>query len=484
MRRIGLIGIAWTVALLGCAPARQAAPRLERVPSRVSARPAWTTQTRPGYFVGLSRPADTEADARDQALADARRQIVEYLGIRLETELLDQVLEKQTGGLTQLDERTEVKVETASRAAVQARAEAWHVEESPDGAYLAWCSVPFSEERHRTFVQEMVEATLAVSGDVYGKGQQYQAHGDLAQALDAYTDALEALEELKDWTSDRDLLTESDRLRADVRGKAKDLLGRLSLSVEQDGQTGRVGRALAAPLTVRIKWDQAGRLSPVPHLTVHFEWADGTGDLDAVANTDQTGVAQCNVRRIDEPGRHEVRAVVGDVRWERLIDVVLPRTTFHFSAFFPTALVHIQERLLSEPRAESTVGTQITQALRDAGFEVITPEGRPPAGEDAMVRWAKAQGADLLVFGTASADDVNRIREGFFVVTAAAQIHVRATATGKVVTTRDLVNGKQTDTRGFGNSEQAAAREAIQFRKTPDVWGELVRGIQQALVEE
>ena len=450
----------------------------------MSPRPSWIDQTMPGHFVGLSRPAESEAEARQQALADGRRQIVESLGIQLGSELLDRVVEERTGGLSQLDERTEVKVQTASKAVVQAAPQAWHVEQTRDGMFLAWCRISFSEAKHRAFVQEMVQATLAVAGDIHGKGSHHQTRGDVARALDAYADALEALEDLKGWTSDRDLLTRPDQLRAEIRGKAKDLLGRLSVTTARDGQTGRVGEALPSPLSVKVVSDRLGRLQPVPHLGVRFEWALGSGDMDQIANTDQLGVAVCRVRRIDDPGRHEVRATIGDSRWERLMDTVLPQAGFHFSAFYPTCLVHIGESVLSRRGEQSTVQTQITQALRDAGFEVLTPKGRPPAGEDAAVRWAREHDADLLVFGAAAADDVRRVMDGYYVVTASAQIHVRDTATGKVVTTLKLVNSRDTDTRGFGSTEDAAARDAIQFRKVADLWPGFVRNIQRALVEE
>jgi len=43
-------------------------------------RPSWIDKPQPGYFIGISQKLPEEADARTEALQNAKRQIIESLG--------------------------------------------------------------------------------------------------------------------------------------------------------------------------------------------------------------------------------------------------------------------------------------------------------------------------------------------------------------------------------------------------------------------
>src|SRR5690606_13473361 len=88
------------------------------------------------YFVGLSQPLRTEADARDQALTSGRAQVVRYLAESIET---GSITTKATSGATdalssRLDEDTFVQTASAGVARL-VKDEAWCVqpEATPGG---------------------------------------------------------------------------------------------------------------------------------------------------------------------------------------------------------------------------------------------------------------------------------------------------------------------------------------------------------------
>ncbi|HHI01886.1 MAG TPA: hypothetical protein ENL22_00005, partial [candidate division Zixibacteria bacterium] len=57
-------------------------------------RPDWVNKVTPGLFVGVSHRFANEADARADALADAKRQIIETLGGIIESEFVDKIVEQ------------------------------------------------------------------------------------------------------------------------------------------------------------------------------------------------------------------------------------------------------------------------------------------------------------------------------------------------------------------------------------------------------
>lgn len=115
---------------------------------------------RGAYFVGLSEVVDSERVARDQALHDARTQVVRFLGERIETGAVEfRATEGAVGDLhTRLDQEDFVRT-AADGVARHVKDRAWCVEEHPTPGgtrYAAKVLAYFPETEQEAAIQVFV----------------------------------------------------------------------------------------------------------------------------------------------------------------------------------------------------------------------------------------------------------------------------------------------------------------------------------------
>jgi|GEM_PF-2716194 len=141
---------ALTLLLFACALRPGEEKRVERHGSG-----SWRRKPAQDVFVGVSRYGRNEAEALADATLDARRQIVESLGLVIEISSLEQSADTLRDGVLDTRVRSDTRslVYAGSLIEVQPDRVYWEkwvrlTEQGPVYSYKAWVRVPFSRERH------------------------------------------------------------------------------------------------------------------------------------------------------------------------------------------------------------------------------------------------------------------------------------------------------------------------------------------------
>lgn len=126
--------------------------------------PGWVFQPGQNFETGTSQPCATEADARSAAMLDARKKIIDRIGVMLTKEQQERIY-NQAGAFDDNIVSTTVEgdIQTAalSRGLIAVKAQKFHVEKYARKKYdeisyffLAYVHVPFSKTEHDAFINE------------------------------------------------------------------------------------------------------------------------------------------------------------------------------------------------------------------------------------------------------------------------------------------------------------------------------------------
>jgi len=153
-------------------------------------RPKWVDKVTPGIYVGISHRFSDETDARADALADARRQIIETLGGIIESEFVDEIVESG-GEITTNNAFTSSRIKVVSRNIISVNpdnvfVEKWKIREGFKSRieYQVFVAVPFSEEKHHRFMKELVDETVNLGEKRFEESLELAQHGQILLALD------------------------------------------------------------------------------------------------------------------------------------------------------------------------------------------------------------------------------------------------------------------------------------------------------------
>ena len=129
-------------------------------------RPAWIDQNYPNIYIGISDLNKSEQDARQQAVKDARRQIIESLGGMIESRFVDNIVESR-GKENFSSSFTKSRVQVIARNIIAVEPDQIYTEKwkrktgmfQSELLYKVYVRVPFSEEKHNKFMDEIITET-------------------------------------------------------------------------------------------------------------------------------------------------------------------------------------------------------------------------------------------------------------------------------------------------------------------------------------
>ncbi len=435
-----------------------------------------------GYFVGISKDYKMDQSARDDALLNARKQIIESLGLKLESEVVDRILTRgDTRGVLTSDVMTDAKINAVAKNILMVRAERWYIrrwERTTKGGveyfFRARCLVEFDREAHDRFVHEMVTQSEKLAQPVFEEGVRLEGGGQLHQAVGRYLKVVEVVRELDEFTGiPPDWTTGVRKLKIDAEGRLEGLFGRIRFSTFNDNQVGVVGKGLKNPLLLVVTVTQRGGETPLEGFPVTFRFVEGVGRLDEGVTTDGKGVAASRVYRIDSrKDRNLVEAVVGGADLEGVVSFPLPKATFSFRSTFAAEAtlvsVSIEETILGERVAESRVQSRVIDALRKKGFQVLDLGERPGEEPDIVVTGAaRADKADELVYDNKT--------YGIYFCRARINLEAKNTRDGSILATMDE------RVKGSGADGQKAAQSALTAKNLEGILNEFVKKIEASL---
>ncbi len=129
--------------------------------------PQWAREISPNYFVGISLPYTHEADARSAALLDARKQILDRLGVMLSKIQLEKILDRNSKAdpnIVETDTEGDIQTIAISKGLIAVKAEKYHVQKykrrqnnSVSYYHIAYVKVPFSKPAHDAMIGRIFE---------------------------------------------------------------------------------------------------------------------------------------------------------------------------------------------------------------------------------------------------------------------------------------------------------------------------------------
>ncbi|RLA95234.1 MAG: hypothetical protein DRG83_18840 [Deltaproteobacteria bacterium] len=191
------------LATLGCATTGGRAPETEEFRVSKEPRPDWPDNPPSGHFVGISKNFSMEAKARNDALMDARKKIIDYLGVKIEKNVLDKIL---TTGRTDDVLITDVVSNAITRMigqsilkvrAMKYHSEKWKQIDKGKVSYYwkVFCLVPFSKEEHNQFVSQWVGEITRLAQPIFTAAKKAEQDDDLITAAQKYDRVLKVLQQ-------------------------------------------------------------------------------------------------------------------------------------------------------------------------------------------------------------------------------------------------------------------------------------------------
>jgi hypothetical protein len=424
-------------------------------------RPKWVDTMMPGMFVGVSHRYPDESDARADALADAKRQIIETLGGIIESEFVDQIIEK-SGAVTTTDAFTNSRIKVVSRNIIAVKpskvfVEQWRVKEGMKShiEYQVFMAVPFSEEDHRQFMKEMVDETIKLGDSRFDESLALAKQGQISMAIEQMKTVQANVQPLLNVTG---LLPADIGLLNGFKEKVATAMDKIPASIRIEGtgaaQKAKMGLKLPQPLELKVCWIDGDQRYPLPNLDVNISVVKGKATLAVVPKTDANGKVIIGVEDIASAGKIEILA---QVQFPEGIRVANNQYTF---TLLPDnkVIVKILESNLGQVVGISYLENTLLKKLTFSGFKVLenNPFGELTEMElnanqpEIIFDMVKDTGADLILLGCVSSGQTNKIQEGFY--------FARAQGTLKVynVQQKSVVGNYIVEDKDAGNSEENA----------------------------
>ena len=492
LHRASIISVLVLAAVAGCGPGQvNTGITGERTLIEASAEqtPGWVTREPESdnqyhYFRGIRTDAPTleaaEGDARQNALAG----IVQFLGLRVTVDYQRLRTEERTAIEDAI--RSVGGADIAGTRLSEFYYRRWRVNEGDRVRYLfdGFAMVRLPRASVERIQQGQQERLRNIQQMLAGPGFMARPSEIAAQITNA-SQALSAVNELNQSV----LITtqtsgQADQIRRQAVTRLTRLVSSLQVSVAAVPERVTAGRQ-PQPLVLRVSvtQDDRGIPAPVPQMPVKISLGEGDNSVSQVVWTDTRGIAEWDLHEINVAGTSTpVTAQVQLPEGARTVNDLatsVPTATTTLSIVDATSLVKVlvavREQVSGEDTGQHFAEARIVEALSEAGFEVVAPgqlpsdavAGDPWKNTAAAAELAASTGANMILSGSISVSEptpVARMR-GVFFCTASAELVLSSVRTGQVVASIPLPDDVVRDTKGFGNSPERAAQNALMLAR-------------------
>ncbi|MBO8131241.1 MAG: hypothetical protein H0Z29_06965 [Candidatus Marinimicrobia bacterium] len=269
-------------------------------------RPDWIDNIPEGYFVGVSTISGDISVARDKAVLNARKQIVESLGGIVQSEFIDYIYEgKDTQGI---DEFSKSKIKILAKNIVSVVPEKIFIEklETRRGykkriLYRAYVLVPFSRKDYDRFTLELIASTTLAGRKLLDEARESVSSGDIISAVNILKNIEKNINPIFELTGIRpSLKLDLMYLKEDIDKLKRDVNNKLIIQPAKDFYTGVWGNG-KLKVQVKISLISKGKSIPIPEAGIKFELLEGSADITESAITNRNGIAECIVSEIKKP---------------------------------------------------------------------------------------------------------------------------------------------------------------------------------------
>ncbi len=414
-------------------------------------------------YVGVSQPMPTEAQAVENAMQDARRQIVESLGIEIIIETIETGSDTIRNGIVNRSLSTRDMTRLYARNILQVSAESRYIEKwerrSRDGItryYKVWVAVPFREKEFRALWKETIRQF----------SRQFQTLEPISQWSNPEPSNIPELFLLYESVTriEREFLSqywmihlpEYRRFQEEktrLEGILRNLTGRMHIDfAERNGN-------VSGNLLYIVKIDDR----PVPGMPVRI--ISDVLKIDRIVYSDVNGVIGIDYQ-FEGIEDAELLIVAGCTEDQSDVTQFLPSVQTNLPSPLNHHNITLSLDIQTHPQS-SWLAAELERRLQDRGFKIM--QSNPDYLIQAEFR--ATVDSTSTVFGFKAARSVLNLR-----LLDASKSHT--------LMTWRLPNEEYRDTRGFGKTSEEARQNALQLKNLllrEEAMREIVRRIESAL---
>jgi len=479
------------VILNGCATVGTVKKIGEEIKISSQPLPQWINIKPRGYFVGMSGDRKEEGEARDEALKNAQRLIIESLGVKVASKAIEEVITTgSTKDVLSSDVFSQAQIEVIGKNILKVTAEEYYTEkwqrttfQGIEYFYKSWAKVRFSEEEHQEFIKNTVNKTLSLAKDFVKEGEELIKNEKYASGIDKFVISVNSLHSIEDFgVLPVELSGEIKKFATSLKEKILTFYSKIEIIPINEKITAIAGKGLEEPLKLKVFFKEDNKKKPIGNFPVKFKFIKGEGEIENIKTTDAQGIVLCNVYKISEKSQENViEAMVG---WSESSLIPSPRAKFIIQGMSPASktklVVSIEERILGKKSASSKVEHKIIAKLKEKNFSIISKKIENVSEEEA-IQLAKNYGADILIYGSAEISRITKQAERLYSTRSRVIIKIFSLKDGKTLAVFDIPDKKFPDTRGFGLTEQEAAKDALSLRSAEDFFDYLVKKFEEII---
>jgi len=433
---------------------------------------------KPGAFIGVSELGTSEQGARNAALLDARRQIVSFLGVKLTSKHVEEVLYHRTdrdrteGGKSteKYDLAIETKMKALANNVVRVREDRvftqCFLDSSDRMSWKAYVRAPFDHHAHQKFILDWVAETAGlVEKWLVRPAPASPAHH--WSVLGTYSGLLSLCGELRELVGlPAGLGAQVEDLHARLSEKARGLLGQVGLAADNPMQTRASTTSPLKPLAVRA-WLSPGEL-PLGRVPVTFSSELPIDGLPAELSTDTSGQALLHLdpSQLGEADHVVVARLGSPTLWGSFPDGAFPAAEFQIVRGRARLLVRVGMNLPDQAEVTGNpLEKGLVQALTDAGFQVSSPstQVQPPQSPTELLHATGS--ADLRAVVWVDVSFTSREAGAFgpdaFCYAMSIEIRVLDHQTGATLLSLALPDETYRDLRGYGFGAQGPQQAVL-----------------------
>lgn len=341
-------------------------------------KPEWVEKRPiiPGVYVGIgmtgtNRPASEYTEtAKNIALNDIASQIT----VSISSDVLRKVFETQ--------EKLGEEFQSQIRATARAELEGVQLVDTYEGDDEYWVYLRLSKAEYEARRAGKMSNAVAVAMDLYSSGRKNEQQGNIARALELYTQALGPIE--KYIAEPLEVSYEGQRklLVNEILSSLQTLLNRITIGTTEAKRNAKVGRPLKPDLHILATLDGTKNI-PVALLPISLKFTRGSGDLVNQVQTDQNGAAHGEVHKITSSERIqmvEARLSLHDLTNRDSVSSVIqtimnsfsvPSLRFVLSVSGVDVLVEADESMFGRKLQQNRIEPILKTRLGEKGFAFI-----------------------------------------------------------------------------------------------------------------
>ncbi len=420
-------------------------------------------------YVGVSQPMPTEAQAVENAMQDARRQIVESLGIEIIIETLETGSDTIRNGIVNRSLSTRDMTRLYARNILQVSVESRYIEKwerrSQQGItryYKVWVAVPFREKEFQALWKETIRQF----------SRQFQILEPISQWSNPEPSKIPDLFLLYESVSriEREFLSqywmihlpEYRRFQEEktrLEGILRNLTGRMHIDfAERNGK-------VSGNLLYIVKIDDR----PVPGMPVRV--ISETLDIDRIVYSDVNGIIGIDYQ-FEGIEDAELFIVAGCTEDQSDAMQFLPSVRTSLPSPLNHQNITISLDIQTHPE-NHWLATELERRLQDRGFTVM--QSRDSLNTDYLIQ---------AEFRATTSDSTQGV---FGYKAAKSTLNLRLLDDSHTLLSWRLPNDEYRDTRGFGRTSDEARQNALQLKNLllrEEALREIVRKIEKAIDEK